>query len=80
MSKRPIPPAKQVGEASLPSLHTADEVAELLRTSTKAVYAMFSKGRLPGGVRVGRRLLFRHDRLLQFISENSVALPGEMPE
>jgi excisionase family DNA binding protein len=40
-------------------LLTADEVAELLRTSRKAVYAMVERGQLPGVRRVGRRLLGR---------------------
>jgi hypothetical protein len=32
---------------------------------------------LPGAVKVGRRLLFRQDRLLQFIEESSVTSPLE---
>ena len=44
---------------SLPHLMTVEEVAEFLRTSKKAVYAMLERGQLPGVVRFGRRVLFR---------------------
>lgn len=69
-------PAAQV----LPELLTAVEVAQYLRTTRTAIYAMAGKGQLPGVVHLGRRVLFRRDRLVQFISENSVASPGEMTE
>ena len=48
----------------LPPLLTPADVAELLRTTTKAVYAMVQRVQLPGTVRIGRRLLFRRDELL----------------
>jgi excisionase family DNA binding protein len=50
-------------------LLTAEEVAELLRTSRKVIYEMARLGRLPGVTRIGRRILFRRDRLLQFLRE-----------
>jgi excisionase family DNA binding protein len=68
------------GAQVLPELLTAVEVAQYLRTTRTAIYAMASKGQLPGVVHLGRRLLFRRDRLVQFISESSVASPGEMTE
>ena len=46
------------------------DVAELLRTSPKAVYAMIDRGFLPGVTRVGRRLLIRRDDLLQWLNRN----------
>jgi excisionase family DNA binding protein len=42
-------------------LMTIDEVADFLRKSTKAVYAMVSRGQLPGVIRLGRQLRFRRD-------------------
>ena len=45
-------------------LLTADETAEVLRTSRKAVYAMTERGQLPGVTRIGRRVLYRRDDLL----------------
>lgn len=39
-------------------LLTAPEAAKLLRTSTKAVYALVERGQIPGVRRMGRRLLF----------------------
>ena len=49
---------------------TADEVArDYLRTSRKVVYEMARMGQLPGVVRIGRKVLFRRDRLLEFLRE-----------
>ena len=53
-----------------PYMLTAEEVArDFLRTSRKVVYEMVRTGKLPGAVRIGRRVLFRRDRLLQFLRE-----------
>lgn len=52
-------------------LVNVDEVADLLRTSRKGIYAMVERGQVPGVVRIGRRLLFRRDALLQWLSEKS---------
>ena len=61
----------------LPSLLTVDEVAVLLRTSSKSVYAMVERGQLPGLIRVGRRLLFRRDDLLRWLGESRASSPKE---
>ncbi len=60
----------EAGEAillALPML-TADDVARLLRTSRRAVYAVIRKGQVPGVVRLGRTLLVRRDRLMRWLS------------
>ncbi len=54
----------------IPFFLTADDTAELLRTSRKAVYSMAHRGELPGVIRIGRRLLIRRDDLLRFIDES----------
>ena len=54
--------------SSLPYLLTVAEVAELLRTTPKAVYTRVERGLLPGVVRDGRRLLFLRDTLLASIA------------
>ncbi len=65
-------------EISLPLLLTADEVADLLRSTRKSIYEQARKGRLPGVTRIGRKLLFRRDRLLQWVRESSVpSLEGD---
>lgn len=51
--------------ARLPLLLTIPEVADILRTSPKAVYCMASEGKLPGLVKVGRRTLVRRGELLR---------------
>ena len=40
-------------------LLTVKETAKLLRTTPKGVYTMIERGRLPGVVRLGRRVLVR---------------------
>ena len=58
-----------VGER--PILLTPDEVAALLRTSRKAVYAMVERGALPGVTRIGRRVLIRAEVLLDWLRQKS---------
>ncbi len=56
--------------AHLPPFLTAEETAELLRTSRKAIYAMAGRGMLPGVTRVGRRVLIRRDDLIGWLDES----------
>jgi excisionase family DNA binding protein len=53
--------------SGFPPLLTPDEAAELLRTSRRAVYSLAQAARLPGAVRIGRRLLVRRDELLAWL-------------
>jgi excisionase family DNA binding protein len=52
-------------------LLTTTEVAELLRTSRKAIYAMIERAQLPGIVRIGRCVLVREDALLDWLRQKS---------
>ena len=52
-------------------LLTVEEVGALLRTSRKAVYTMAARGQLVGVTRIGRRLLFRRDLLLDWLGQKS---------
>jgi excisionase family DNA binding protein len=52
-------------------LLTVDEVAMVLRTTRKAVYALVERQQLPGVCRLGRRVLIRHDALVEFIDHNT---------
>ena len=54
-----------------PILLTPNEVAELLRTSRKAIYTMVERDQLPGIVRIGRRVLIRQDSLLDWLRRKS---------
>ena len=56
---------------NLPILLDAAQVAEVLRTSKKAVYALVERRQLPGVIRLGRRVLFREDALLDFLRQKS---------
>lgn len=55
------------GFADLPPLLRPDEAAVLLRTSRRAVYVAVQRAQLPGVVRIGGRLLFRRDELLEWL-------------
>ena len=54
---------------SEPVLLTADEMADLLRTSRTAIYAMVARAQLPGVVRIGRRVLFRREDVMTWLSQ-----------
>ena len=54
-----------------PVLLTPTEVADLLRTSRKAIYTMVERAQLPGVVRIGRRVLVREDALLDWLRQKS---------
>ncbi len=60
-----------------PILLTANETADLLRTSRKAVYAMVERGLLPGVTRIGRRVLFRRENLLHWLDQKRAPSPEE---
>ena len=58
----------------LPEVMTADEVAAFLRVNVKGVYAAVNAGQLPGR-RVGKRVVFWRDGLLDWLRSNERALP-----
>ena len=64
-------------ENILPYLLTADDMAELLRTSRKAIYSMAHRGELPGVTRIGRRMLLRRDDVLAWLDQSRAPSPKE---
>ena len=50
-------------------LATADDVLELLPISRGSLYCLVREGRLPGVVRIGRRVYFDLDQLDAWIKE-----------
>jgi excisionase family DNA binding protein len=62
-----------VEPAPLPQFLTIDEVAEQLRTTRKAIYALIYKGALPGVIRLSRRLLVDRADLVKWLSEKRAA-------
>ena len=58
-----------IRDSSRRLLLNVDEVADLLRTSRKAVYALVDRRQLPGVTRLGRRVLFRSDLLLDWLNQ-----------
>jgi excisionase family DNA binding protein len=55
--------------------YTVSEVAQILRTTDKGIYAQAERGLLPGVTRIGRRLLFRRDDLLDWLRQKSAPSP-----
>ena len=62
---------------TFPHLLTTAEVADLLRTSQKAIYSMIARGQLPGVVRIGRRVLIRSDELVGWLDHSRTPSPKE---
>lgn len=61
------------GGAAFPCLLTADDMAALLRTSRKGVYAMVERGLIPGVVHIGRRVLFDRDVVVHWLRQKCSA-------
>jgi excisionase family DNA binding protein len=57
--------------SELPTLLTSGEVADLLRTTRKAVYAMVERRQIPGVIRLGRRVLFQQKALIDWLGQKS---------
>ncbi len=64
-------------ELTLPILLTADEAADLLRTTRRAIYAMVERAQLPGVIRVRRRVLLRSADLLHWLEQKCAPSPEE---
>ena len=59
------------GFDALPLFLQVEEVAELLRVSRKAIYAMVERNEIPGVTKLGRRLRFRRDALEAWLIDAS---------
>jgi excisionase family DNA binding protein len=64
-------------QTTWPVLFTVDEVADLLRTTRRAIYAMIARRQLPGVVRIRRRVLVRADDLLHWLDQKRASSPKE---
>ena len=79
----PCAPAPRTGAATATPVNpstlffTVDEVAALLRTKRKGIYARIERGQLPGVTRLGRRLLIRQDELLDWLDRCRTPSPKE---
>lgn len=56
---------------------TVSEVAELLRTTPKAIYARIERGLLPGVVKDGRRRLVERKVLIEWLAKRRATSLGE---
>jgi excisionase family DNA binding protein len=55
--------------ATLPSVLTVDEVADLMRVDRKTAYAAIAAGAVPGVRRIGRCIRVSRDVLLRWLAE-----------
>jgi excisionase family DNA binding protein len=62
---------------ALPRYLTADETADLLRTTRKAIYAMIERGQMPGVTRIGRRILMRSAEVVDWLEPKRAPSPKE---
>ena len=67
--------SRKTDASAVSELLTVDEVAALLRTTRKGIYAMAERGALPGVIRLGRRLLVRRHDLLRWLDESRAPSP-----
>ncbi|MEX1362296.1 MAG: helix-turn-helix domain-containing protein [Nannocystaceae bacterium] len=71
-------PPRSPFAADLPRFLTIDEVADLLRTSRRAIYAQIRRGAFPGVIRLSRRLLVERGALVEWLnSKRAVSLTNE---
>ena len=52
-----------------PEFLVPQEVADMLRTSRPAIYAMVERRQLPGVTRIGRRILIQRAALLDWLDQ-----------
>jgi len=71
----PVMNAPRATDDSSHVLLTPGEVAVLLRTSRKAIYALIERGQVPGVIRIGRRVLLRQRDLLHWLDHNCAPSP-----
>jgi excisionase family DNA binding protein len=71
MARRTSPGPSLPGFDSLPLLLQAEEVAQLIRVSRKAVYTMAERGEIPGVTKLGRRLRFRRDAIEAWLATSA---------
>ena len=70
-------PVERPADSALPLLLTVDEAAVLLRTTSRAIYAMVARGQLPGVTRIRRRVLLRAEDLLHWLDQKRAPSPKE---
>ena len=67
----------RINMRAIPILMTVQDTATLLRTTRTAVYAMVARRQIPGVTRLGRRVLFRTEDLLDWLDRSRTPSPKE---
>lgn len=60
----------QAAQEAQSNLITIDQAAELLQLAKPTIYSKHSKGEIPGICKVGKKLFFEKDVLIQWIKES----------
>jgi excisionase family DNA binding protein len=68
-----LAPMRTISPDALPIFLTPADVAVLLRTSRKAIYALIERRQLPGVTRIGRRVLVRSATLLDWLGQQGAS-------
>ena len=63
------PPRSSHDQLALPHLLTVAEVADLLRTTRKAIYNLIHRDELPGVIRLSRRVLVDRAALVDWLDQ-----------
>jgi predicted DNA-binding transcriptional regulator AlpA len=72
------PPRTYTDLSDLPALLAPDDLAVLLRTSRRAIYAMAQRGQLPPALDLGqRRLLWERDAVLDWFAQRRATSRGD---
>ena len=59
------------------TLLSVRELADILRTSPKAIYSMAERGQLPAPLRIGRRMLWPRSDLVTWLADKRAVSPTE---
>ena len=63
-------------EEGLPEFLTVQETAQLLRIAPNTVYDLHSRGRLPGGRRLGRSIRFHRETVVEWFRAQGRSSPS----
>ena len=77
LTASPSPSRPRNDPIALPDLLTVDEVADAIRTSRPAVYALIRRGTLPGVIRLSRRILVDRTELVRWLDERRAVSPTQ---
>ncbi len=61
----------------IPPIATVAEIARYLRVRPNHIYAMFKRGEIPGGKRVGRSIRFKSEIVMKWFEDDEPEISGK---